>query len=115
MIKVVAKDNGGTANGGRDTSAPQTFTITIDPVNDAPVNQLPQQQSVAENNVLTFSSANSNRITVSDVDASSAVVEVALTVNNGVLTVTGDGTYTGAMSNGTILRRSASGPSGPRR
>jgi large repetitive protein len=28
-VTVVAKDNGGTANGGNDTSGPQTFTITI--------------------------------------------------------------------------------------
>lgn len=35
-ITVRLKDNGGTANGGVDTSAEQTFTITITPVNDAP-------------------------------------------------------------------------------
>src|SRR6185295_8232226 len=58
VIKVVAKDNGGTANSGQDTSMPHTFTITVDPLNDFPVNQLPQQQSVAENNVLTFSASN---------------------------------------------------------
>jgi hypothetical protein len=35
-ITMVIKDTGGTANGGVDTSAPQTFTITVTPVNDAP-------------------------------------------------------------------------------
>jgi hypothetical protein len=35
-ITVVAQDNGGTANGGADTSAAQTFTITVSDVNDAP-------------------------------------------------------------------------------
>ena len=35
-MTVTAKDNGGTANGGIDTSAPQTFTISLTPVNDAP-------------------------------------------------------------------------------
>jgi hypothetical protein len=30
-------DNGGILNGGVDTSAPQTFTITVVPVPDAPV------------------------------------------------------------------------------
>jgi CSLREA domain-containing protein len=35
-ITIVLKDNGGTANGGVDTSAPQTFTITVNSVNDAP-------------------------------------------------------------------------------
>ena len=34
---VTLMDNGGTDNGGMDTSLPQTFTITVDPVNDAPV------------------------------------------------------------------------------
>jgi hypothetical protein len=35
-VSVTAHDDGGTANGGVDASAPQTFTITITPVNDAP-------------------------------------------------------------------------------
>src|SRR6185503_2196018 len=33
---VTVQDNGGTGYGGVDTSAPQTFTITVTPVNDAP-------------------------------------------------------------------------------
>jgi hypothetical protein len=35
-VTVVAHDDGGTANGGSDASAPSTFTITIEPVDDAP-------------------------------------------------------------------------------
>ena len=35
-ITIVIKDSGGTTNGGVDTSAPQTFTITVTPVNDPP-------------------------------------------------------------------------------
>ena len=35
-VSVTLKDNGGTANGGVDTSAPQTFTITVNPVADTP-------------------------------------------------------------------------------
>ena len=35
-VTVTAHDDGGTANGGSDTSAPRTFTLTVDPVNDAP-------------------------------------------------------------------------------
>ena len=35
-VTLVLKDNGGTANGGVDTSSAQTFVITINPVNDAP-------------------------------------------------------------------------------
>ncbi|HCN79432.1 MAG TPA: hypothetical protein DIT13_19895, partial [Verrucomicrobiales bacterium] len=36
-VTVTAVDDGGTANGGVNTSAPQTFVITVTPENDAPV------------------------------------------------------------------------------
>jgi hypothetical protein len=36
-VTIKAKDSGGTANGGQDESAEQTFTITVDAVNDAPI------------------------------------------------------------------------------
>src|SRR5205823_1272811 len=35
-VTVTLHDDGGTANGGVDSSAPQTFTITVAAVNDAP-------------------------------------------------------------------------------
>jgi len=35
-VTVSIKDSGGTANGGVDTSITQTFTITVNPVNDLP-------------------------------------------------------------------------------
>ena len=35
-VTVIAKDDGGTSNGGVDTSAPQSFTITVNAVNDRP-------------------------------------------------------------------------------
>ena len=35
-VSVYLMDDGGTANGGDDTSPTVTFTITVDPVNDAP-------------------------------------------------------------------------------
>jgi len=35
-VTVSLSDNGGTANGGDDTSDAQTFTVTVTPVNDAP-------------------------------------------------------------------------------
>jgi CSLREA domain-containing protein len=36
MVTVNLKDNGGTSLGGSDTSFQQSFTITVNPVNDAP-------------------------------------------------------------------------------
>ena len=37
LVSVSLSDDGGTANGGDDTSATQQFTITVVPLNDAPV------------------------------------------------------------------------------
>src|SRR5205807_466741 len=37
VVTIVLRDDGGTADGGVDTSAPQSFTITVEPVDDAPV------------------------------------------------------------------------------
>jgi CSLREA domain-containing protein len=180
-VTLVAKDDGGTANGGQDTSAPQTFTITVTPVNDppvaqnlsvtatedssqfiflpasdvenntpltftvvdgpahgtltgtgssrtylpaanyvgpdsftfkaadslgaesqvatvsinvtpfndAPVNTVPTTQVTDQNTTLVFSAANSNAISVADVDAGTDPLRVTLTVSNGTLTLGG--------------------------
>lgn len=48
-ITMVMQDNGGTANGGVDTSAPQTFTINVTPVNDPPSFLKGPNQAVANN------------------------------------------------------------------
>ena len=45
-VSITAHDDGGTANGGADTSPPQSFTITVDPVNDAPTFTAGPDQSV---------------------------------------------------------------------
>jgi hypothetical protein len=45
-VTVVAHDDGGTLDGGSDTSAPSTFTLTVDAVNDAPRFNAGPNQSV---------------------------------------------------------------------
>jgi len=47
-VTVILQDDGGTANGGQDTSAPQTFIITCNAVNDAPVVSDIPDQTIAE-------------------------------------------------------------------
>ena len=47
-MTVRIHDNGGTANGGVDTSATQTFTITVTAVNDVPSFVRGADQTVAE-------------------------------------------------------------------
>ena len=50
-LTVVLKDPDGTANGGLDTSAVHTFTITVTPVNDNPTFTLPANVTVYEDSV----------------------------------------------------------------
>ena len=99
-ITVTVTDDGGTANGGVN-SVSRTFTVTVNAVNDAPVNTVPGAQTTAQQTPLVFSAANSNAITVADADAGSDPVRVTLTATNGTVTlgstaglafVTGDGT-----------------------
>jgi large repetitive protein len=98
-ITVTATDNGGTANGGLNTFS-RTFTITVNPVNDAPVNSVPGLQTTAKNTNLTFTA--SNLISIADIDAGGANVEVLLLTSGGTvalstttgLTVIGNNTNT---------------------
>ena len=107
-ITIVLKDTGGTANGGVDTSAPQTFTITVTAVNDAPlINLSAPFVQTNQQTPLVFSGANSNGIGLSDVDAGTDPIRVTLTATQGTLTlpstggltfVSGDGVDDGTMT-----------------
>ncbi|HEY0288216.1 MAG TPA: DUF4347 domain-containing protein [Pseudomonas sp.] len=52
-VTLAIHDNGGTGNGGVDTSATQTFTITFTPVNDAPTGLPTLSGSSTEGQALT--------------------------------------------------------------
>jgi Ca2+-binding RTX toxin-like protein len=62
--------------------------VFVDP-NDAPVNSVPGPQTIDEGDALTFAAANSNAISISDVDAFGAAVRVTLAATNGTLTLGG--------------------------
>jgi hypothetical protein len=104
-ITIVLKDNGGTANGGVDTSAPpQTFTIIVNPVNDAPSFTRGPNQTV-NNNAGAQTAANwATAILVGPADESGQTVsfQVVANTNPGLFTVvpaispTGTLTYTPA-------------------
>ncbi|MGB4710281.1 MAG: SdrD B-like domain-containing protein [Fuerstiella sp.] len=53
LVTVKLHDNGGTANGGVDTSGVQSFTINVSPVNDAPAGNVVITGSPTEGQVLT--------------------------------------------------------------
>src|SRR5262249_48910280 len=93
-VTVRLQDNGGTANGGIDTSGPQTFAIVINPVNDAPVldntgdmslNSIPEDD-VANNGTLVsdiIASAGGDRITDIDSAAVEGIAVIAADTTNG--------------------------------
>ena len=69
-LTVSTSDNGGTGTGDTLTDS-DTLAITVQPVNDAPVNTLPLAQNTNEETSLTFSASNQNAISIYD-DASDA-------------------------------------------
>ncbi|EIC29887.1 beta strand repeat-containing protein [Methylomicrobium album] len=91
------RDDGGTDNGGSDLDpTPRTITVNVTSINDAPVNAVPQttdededvaDQTTNEDTALVFNEDNSNRISVSDVDADSADLKITLDVSSGSLTL----------------------------
>src|SRR5207247_1407584 len=91
-VTVQVHDSGGTANGGVDTSAAQTFTITVTPVNDAPV-AVNDAYSVNEDTILTVAAPG---VLGNDTDLDSATI-TAVTVTNpthGTLALSADGSFT---------------------
>ena len=100
------------ANNGSFNSNVVTVSLTVTSVNDAPVNSVPGAQETPKDANKVFSAGNSNAITISDVDAGAAAVQVTLTATNGTITLpvlsglifsAGDGTTDATMTfTGTI-------------
>jgi VCBS repeat-containing protein len=84
-FKFAVQDNGGTANTGVDLDqSPNTITIDVSAVNDAPVNHVPFGTVAATENA----DFHITTISVSDVDAISTDIETtALSTSHGDLTV----------------------------
>ncbi len=86
---VTVQDNGGVAAGGVDTSDPQGFTITVNPVNDAPVAMADTGVTLADTPVVVAVLANDN-----DIDGDPLELTVATSPDGGEATVNPDGTIT---------------------
>ncbi len=74
-------------NGGATAFSTQTATssLTVQAVDDAPVNKLPASASVTQGSSLTFASS----ISVSDVDAGNDPIKVTIGVNKGGFSLSG--------------------------
>src|SRR5439155_1194756 len=79
-------DDGGTTNGGVDTLT-ENLSLTVNAVNDAPVNSMPGSQTTDVNTALVFSNGNGNLVSISDVDAASGSMQVTLLAANGTMTL----------------------------
>jgi hypothetical protein len=98
-VTVVAVDDGGTANGGHDRSSASVFTITVEPVNDAPTfNPGGNQTAVSLLGARTVNGW-ATAISCGPADESSQTVSFTVTVSNSSLfavqpKVAPDGTLT---------------------
>src|SRR5439155_811536 len=87
-LASTATNGGTTAFSSATDSASQTVTA----VNDAPVNSVPGAQTIAEDTTLTFNTANTNKISVADVDiaeTSGGKFKITLSVGDGTVSLSG--------------------------
>jgi VCBS repeat-containing protein len=105
-VEVRLQDDGGTLNGGRDTSPVHTLTIQVTPINDAPtLNTTTGALTINEQATLTFDGP--RQLRVADVDVAETAggeLQLSLAVSHGTLT----------LANTTNLRFDGGVSSGPR-
>ncbi|MFA5328473.1 MAG: T9SS type A sorting domain-containing protein [Prolixibacteraceae bacterium] len=111
-VSVYLKDDGGTANGGVDQTATQTFTITVTSVNDVPTFLAGTDQTVLEDAGAQTVSGWATGISAGPANESTQVLNFVVTNDNNVLfssqpaidAATGDLTYTpAANANGSAI------------
>lgn len=99
-LQIVTNDQGNTGSGGPLT-ATDNVAITVNAVNDPPVNTVPPAQTTNEDTTLVFSSGNGNQISIADIDAGANPVQVTLTATNGAITLFGTTGLTFSAGDGT--------------
>ncbi|MEQ1716565.1 MAG: FecR domain-containing protein, partial [Hyphomicrobium sp.] len=83
-----------------ETATATTF-VTIEAINDAPVNHLPGTQTAVEDTGHVFSIANGNAVAISDPDAGTSPITTALSVQHGTLSIAASAiTATGVVVSG---------------
>ena len=87
-LGITTNDLGNSGVGGPMITG-NSVGITINHVNQAPVNTVPGPQTVNDNATLVFSSTNGNQISVADSDANGNPERVAPSVGGGALTLNG--------------------------
>jgi len=90
-VTVVLHDNGGTAGDGVDTSAPQSFLITVLPVNDAP--SAPADAYVVQENTPFAITAPGILANDSDADGDVITARLVSAPTHGTLVLNSDGSF----------------------
>src|SRR6185436_18145082 len=107
-VTLRARDNGGTANGGHDLSAPQTFQIVIQPVNDPPSFTRGADVTIPEDSAAQSISGWATGISVGPPNESSQTLSFIVTVDAPSLFET----QPSIASNGTLSFKPAANANG---
>lgn len=108
-VTVQLHDNGGTANGGVDTSAAQIFTITVNPVNDAPSFAAGTDQTVPFNSPAQSATAWATALSAGPTNEAGQTLSFNITANSnpGLFS-----TAPAIANNGTLTYTPAAGVAG---
>lgn len=87
VLTINTDDLGATNFSGNNQTDSDSVTITVNAVNDGPGLFAPRNEATNEDTALVFNNANSNTISIADVDVGSNNLEVTLTATNGKLTL----------------------------
>jgi VCBS repeat-containing protein len=85
VVTVAIHDDGGTANGGVDTSANQTFNIVVTPVNDAPSFTKGADETVLEDSGLHTVNAWATALSAGPADEAGQTLSFNISNNNNAL------------------------------
>jgi hypothetical protein len=99
-LALEADDLGHTGSGGAQT-AHASVALTVEQVDQAPMNAVPGEQTTSENGILTFSAASADAISVQDADSEGGVERVKLGVEHGSLAPGSGGTLVSVSGSGT--------------
>ncbi|MGH8491341.1 MAG: tandem-95 repeat protein [Gammaproteobacteria bacterium] len=110
-VTVTLQDNGGTANSGVDTSGPQTFTITVMPVNDPPVATVKSHQTHSGIRV-TIGAANSGKLKDGATDVDDPFGDLAVSASFTSITPAGATIVLSDAATGTFTYNPQAGFSG---
>ncbi len=92
IVTVMLHDNGGTANGGKNTSTPQQFSIDVTAVNDAPVAS--DDAYVATEDTPLVVAAAGVLGNDSDVDGDALTAAIVTDAAHGTVVLNADGSFT---------------------